>query len=331
MQTVHKILCWVVTDGKPGMENQCLGLAEELRVEPVVKRVVLRSPWRELGPFFRLGGRFAADSRGDPIAPPWPDLLIGSGRQSIIPSLVARRCSRGRTFTVQIQDPVISPRHFDLVIVPRHDRVRGSNVLVTLGALHRVTAERITEAANRATPRLAHLPRPLVAVLIGGSNAAYRLTPTVMGDLAEQLERMARRNRAGLLITCSRRTGSDNEAILRARVRDLPGEMWDGTGENPYFAYLGLADAIVVTADSVSMVSEACSTGKPVYVVDLEGGSGKFQAFHETLHDDGFTRPFSGTIDSWHYPPLADTAQVAAEVRRLLRDKQLRLQEPQPA
>jgi len=308
----------VVTDGKPGMENQCLGLAEALGLTPVVKRVQLRSPWRQLSPYLRLGNRFAAGPNGDPIRPPWPDLLIGTGRQSIAPSLTVRKLSHGRTFTVQIQDPQISPRNFDVVVVPRHDRLRGGNVLVTRGALHRVTPKILAEAGERFAAKLAHLPHPRIAVLIGGNNGVYALTPTIMGDVADKLAALARTHGAGLMVTPSRRTGADNEAILRARLSGLPAEVWDGTGENPYFAYLSLADAVVVTCDSVSMTSEACSTGKPVYVIDLDGGSPKFRAFHEGLVKDGITRPFTGELDRWTYPTFDDTGDVAAEVRHRL-------------
>ncbi|MBP2313324.1 mitochondrial fission ELM1 family protein [Azospirillum soli] len=300
------------------MENQCLGLAEALGLTPVVKRVSLRSPWRQLSPYLRLGNRFAAGPNGDPIRPPWPDLLIGTGRQSIAPSLAARKLSHGRTFTVQIQDPQLSPRNFDTVVVPRHDRLRGANVLVTRGALHRVTPKILAEAGERHAARLAHLPHPRIAVLIGGNNGVYALTPTIMSDVADKLAALSRAHGAGLMVTPSRRTGTDNEAILRARLSGLPAEVWDGTGENPYFAYLSLADAIVVTCDSVSMTSEACSTGKPVYVIDLDGGSPKFRAFHDGLVKDGITRPFTGDLDHWTYPTFNDTDEVANEVRHRL-------------
>ncbi|MBT5646243.1 MAG: hypothetical protein HOJ41_00140, partial [Rhodospirillaceae bacterium] len=95
---------------------------------------------------------------------------------------------------------------------------------------------------------------------------------------------------------------------------DTPCWFWDGSGDNPYFGLLGLADAIVVTADSVSMVSEACATGKPVHVIELDGGSAKFARFHEALRRAGITRPFNGTLESWTYDAPDDTARVAAEI-----------------
>ncbi len=308
--------CWVITDGKAGMENQCLGLAEALEADVVVKRVHLRNPWRRLSPYLHLGARFAADTGGDPIAPPWPEIAIGCGRQAIPPLIAIRQASRGRCFTIYLQDPRISARHFDLVVPPEHDRLRGPNVVTTRGALHRVTPAVLAAAAERFAPSLSALPHPRVAVLIGGSSAAYHLTPIIMGDVADRLTALAQAG-AGLMVTTSRRTGADNTAILRARLDGQENvAFWDGTGENPYFAYLGLADAIVVTCDSTNMVSEACSTGKPVHVIELEGGTPKFRRFLDGLYGAGLARPFTGVLESWRYEPLNEPARIAAEVRR---------------
>jgi len=307
-----------MTDAKPGMENQCLGLAEALGLDAVRKHVYPRPPWKYLPPSLWLAPFHAYTADSDPLVAPWPDILIATGRATVAASIAIRRDSRGRTFTVQIQNPGVAFRHFDLVIPPRHDNCAGANVFSTRGALHRVTAQRLAAEAERFAPALAHLPRPLVAVLIGGSNKIYRLTPQILHELADKLAAMSRATGAGLAITLSRRSGADAEAVLRDKLADVPKVIWAGQGDNPYFAYLGLADHIVVTADSVSMVSEACSTGKPIYVVELEGGSQKFKRFHQGLRADGITREFSGQLESWHYAPLNDTALAAAEVRRRL-------------
>ena len=310
--------CWVVTDGKPGMENQCLGLAEAMGLDPVIKRVRLRFPWKQLSPsVLRIGNAWSLAAGSDPIAPPWPDVLIATGRHSVSSSLAVRAAAPS-CFRIQIQDPGIRPSLFDLVVVPRHDRLRGANVMVTVGALHRVTGAVIEAAAARLGPAFANLKRPLVAVLVGGDNGAYRMDAAAATQLGAHLAALADSG-AGLLVTPSRRTGAANEAILRQALAGRSAFIWDGAGENPYFALLGLADAIVATPDSVSMVSEACSTGKPVYIADLPGGSRKFDAFHQGLRDDGTTRRFEGRLERWSYPPLDDTARVAEEAwRRLL-------------
>jgi hypothetical protein len=321
---MHTITCWVVTDGKAGMESQCLGLAAALGLTPVVKRVALRSPWRQMTPYVRLFQRHAFASHSDALRPPWPDLLIATGRHSVAASLYVREESRkaGRgTVTVQLQNPAISSDHFDLVVTPRHDRLDGVNVISTKGALHRVNRHLLAEGAETLSALVGELPRPYIGVLVGGSNAAYRLTPKRMTRLAGQLAEAARKLKGSLLITPSRRTDAESLAILKAAAEAVPHFVWDGSGDNPYFGILGLADFIVATADSVNMVSEACATGKPVYVADLPGGSRKFRRFHRMMHKDGMTRPFEGTLEPFYYPPLDDMSAVAERVRMLLQTR----------
>ena len=311
--------CWVVTDGKIGMENQCLGLAAALGLAPAVKRVKLRFPWSVLAPYLKGGLDSAFSPEGDPMVPPWPDLLIATGRQSIPASLLAKRASGGKTFTVQLQDPVISPANFDLVVVPQHDALRGPNVSVTRGALHRVTPAVLQTEAEKLAPLFSTFKPPRIAVLIGGTNAVYKLTSKEMIPLAAQLAQLAKTTGGSLLVTPSRRTGDDNVAILKEALRDVPSYIWDGQGPNPYFALLAHADFIMPTCDSVNMVTEACSTGKPVYVIDLPGGSDKFRRFHAMMQKDGYTRAFKGELVAYSYPPLDDMGTVVGLIREGLR------------
>ncbi|MDD4615654.1 MAG: mitochondrial fission ELM1 family protein [Alphaproteobacteria bacterium] len=313
----QKTACWVVTDGKAGMENQCIGLAEALGFLPIVKRVKLKSPWKQLVPFLRCGLSHAFSDTGDSLSPPWPDVLISCGRAGIGGSLYVRRASRKNgargVFTVHIQNPVIAPSLFDLVIVPRHDRLMGPNIIATRGSLHRITPEILSREAEKFLPRVANLPSPRIAVLIGGTSAVYSLTPHEMKGIAAQLADVAKQY--GLMITTSRRTGEENLAVLQQALEGTKCFIWDGKGDNPYFGMLGLAEAVLVTCDSVNMVCEACVTGKPVMVISLPGGSEKFRRFHQAMRDDGFTRPFNGCIETWSYPPLDEMSLVAARIK----------------
>lgn len=305
---------WVLTEGHIGMENQALGLAEALGLDPAIKRLWPRAPWRFLPPRLWPAPLRAPGHAGDALAPPWPDLLITCGKRATAPALAIRRASGGRTFAVHISDPRMPATKFDLLVVSAHDPPRGENVVVVRGTVHRVTQAKLEAEARRLEARLKGLPRPLVAVLIGGSNRKHKVRGEAMERLASQLVSLCRDAGAGLAITASRRTGAANEAILRRRLAGMPAEIWDGAGENPYFGYLGLADAIVVSADSVSMVSEACSTGKPVHVARLATMSRRLEAFHAGLERDGLTRPFDGALHDWRYDPLDDTAAAAGEV-----------------
>lgn len=315
---------WVLTDGKAGTENQALGLAEAVGLPVVVKRLMPRALWRAPPaalwtlPLGTLALRLVPGPRSAPLAPPWPALLIAAGKPSVGPAIAIRRASDGQTLVVQVQDPRVDPRHFDLVAAPRHDGLSGANVVQTRGALHRVTQARLDEAAARFAPLLAPLPRPLVAVLIGGNSAHYKLTAAATAQLIQQLQGLQASTGAGLAITASRRTGEANARSLRAALTGPGIYFWDGQGDNPYFGLLALADAIVVTEDSVSMTSEAASTGKPVFTVQLEGGAAKFNRFHAGLQAEGVTRPFSGHLERWGYAPLDDTETVAAAIRNRL-------------
>ncbi|MFQ5785930.1 MAG: mitochondrial fission ELM1 family protein [Alphaproteobacteria bacterium] len=310
--------CWVLSDGKPGHENPCRGLAEAVGLDTVVKRVAPRAPWSHLPPRLWFAPFRAPGPGSDALAPPWPDLMIAAGRQTVALSIAIRKASGGRTFTVQVLKPQAPLERFDLVAAPAHDCAEGANVIATIGALNRVTPRRLEAEAARFAATVARLPTPRVAVLVGGDGKRHRLTPAVAAGIGARLDAFARDAGAGLMVTPSRRTGAASAAALGERLDPARTVMWNGEGDNPYFGYLGLADAIVVTGDSIAMVSEACTTGKPVYVLDLPGGAAKFRRFHRDLRDTGRTRRFDGRLESWRYPKLDETARVAAEVRRRL-------------
>ncbi|MEY4879519.1 MAG: hypothetical protein RJB62_988 [Pseudomonadota bacterium] len=313
--------CWVVTDGKAGMESQCVGLAEALGLTPEIKRVALRFPWRQLTPYFRIAQSLGFAKGSAALTPPWPDLVIATGRQSVAAALhisAQARKNGTRTVTVQLQNPGISPSHFDLVVTPRHDGLTGANVIATKGALHRVTHETLYEGASRLVPYVTRLPKPYIGVLIGGANAVYDFPRDAARKLGARLAEAAAALGGSVLVTPSRRTGAEAEAALKEGLKDTSRFYWEGNGFNPYFGILGLADFLVVTGDSVNMVSEALATGKPVYVYDLPGGSAKFSRFHQGLREQGLTRAFAGSVDAFSYTPPDDMAVVTRRIHALL-------------
>ena len=303
---------WIVTDGGAGFEVQALGIAEALGVVPEVKRVRQVVPWQWLAPWGPVG---------DPhdIGSPWPDLVLAAGRQSIPFARYIRRESKGKTFVAVLQDPRVPASWFDFVWVPAHDRLRGPNVLATIVSPHRLTPQRLAEEAARVAPALARLPHPRIAVLLGGANAVFRFDEAAATRIGDELAGLAKRYKAGLMVTPSRRTGVRQAEIIRERIKDVPAVMWDGEGANPYFGYLGAADAVLVTCDSVNMVGEATSTGKPVYVIGLKGGSPKWERFLGAIYAHGAARPFAGKLETWRYTPLNATAEIAAALLRAMK------------
>ncbi|MBV9860459.1 MAG: mitochondrial fission ELM1 family protein [Alphaproteobacteria bacterium] len=310
-------LAWVLHDGKAGMASQSVGLAEATGFSFAEKPLEIRLPWSWLPPSCWVSPLAAVRGGRAILAPPWPDLVIACGRQAAVPALAIRRASGGTTIAAQIQDPRIGRAEFDVMFVPEHDRLRGDRVFVTRGALHRVTAARLAAERGRFAA-LRNLPRPIFAVLIGGNNRAYRLSARRLGEIADAVAKAARAAGGSVLVTPSRRTGAHGIELLRRGFRHVPGAVWDGTGENPYYAYLASADAVLVTADSISMVSEAAATGKPVHILDLDGGDAKFARFHAAMRAAGVTRSFSGEIESWSYAALDETRRAGEALRALV-------------
>lgn len=320
MQSVDDI-CWVLTDGKAGMEAQAIGLAEAVGLPHETKRLRGGLPWRYLPAAVWPPGVMGLSPRSDQLTAPWPRLVISCGRHAVGPALEVKRRSGGATTVVHIQHPHVRLSRFDLVVAPAHDRVAGPNVEVTAGSVHRVTRARLDQAATALADKERQWPSPRIAVLVGGSNGAYRLDEVETARLAAQLKEVAHKTRGSLLVTPSRRTGVENIRILKRALSGTPGQVWDLQGPNPYFAWLGAADAILATGDSVNMVSEAASTGKPVYLLQLPavGRVEKFRRFHQAMIEAGAVKPFDGKIDfEWAPVAIDDTQRAAARVRALL-------------
>lgn len=318
MTTLHHDACWVVTDGAAGNRRQALALAEALT--PAIREIVveLRAPWSWFAPRSLPGARMALGRNDETLLPPWPTLVIGCGRSAAWATRHIRTWSEGRTLAVQLLDPRIDPVHWDLVIAPKHDPLRGENVLNPLGSLNPIDDAWLDDGRAAFSP-FAALPSPRLGVLIGG---ARRGTPFDDAAAALFIDAVKARHRAdggSVLVAASRRTPAAQLARIRDAFAGLPGVVWTDSadGANPYPGILGWADRFIVTPDSVNMLSEACATGKPVHTVVSKPLPDKLARFHaelratKRLHDVDAPTPAS-------QPPLRETAAIAAEVRKHL-------------
>lgn len=309
--------CWLLSESYAGLQAQGLGLAEAAGLAPELHELVPRPPWHLLSARF-WPNKLAPVAAS--IAPPYPPLAIACGGMgaAVGAALCTRTARSDRVRIVQVQHPRMALRRFDVVVVVRHDRLTGPNVIVTRTALHRVTQARLAAGGEAWRSTFAALPRPLVAVLVGGSNGRLRLDPPTGQRLAAQLAAMMDRDHVGLMLTPSRRTDPEVTRALTEALAPRGAFIWDGSGENPYFGMLALADAVVATEDSVSMVSEAVATHAPVLLAELPGRSRRIGQFTEDLLADGRVRRFTGRLDLWPTTPLDDTPAAGAEVRHRL-------------
>lgn len=313
------LVAWVLSDGKAGDEQPCLGVVEALGVAHERRHVAPRAPFSWFMPHGPVDPREAPGRPGSalrppsPLQPPWPDLVVASGRRAVSYLRALKRASDGRCFTVFLKDPRTGPGAADFIWAPSHDRIRGPNVVATLTSPHRVSAARLAEARAAPDARLAALPAPRAAVLVGGRSRHVRFEESDIARLVGGLAELAGSG-VSLAITTSRRTPEALRAQLSALVAKTGGVLWDGMGPNPYLAMLASADAVVVTADSVNMVGEALATSAPVLVFGLPGGAARHRAFLAELEGLGQVRPFRGRLEAWPREPLDTTPIIARAV-----------------
>jgi mitochondrial fission protein ELM1 len=306
------LTAWALTTGEDGMRTQARGLAHAVAARVVEKQVP------RAGALDWLRGQFGRPRLPDDVAAPWPDVLVTCGRRSVPYAVAIRRASLGRTVAVHVQDPRAHHDRFDLVVAMAHDRLpAGPRVMKISTALHDVTAASLDGAAREWRPRLEPLGRPLAGVAVGGD---LRGRPFTLADAGRLIAGLRRLRAAGiaLAVTPSRRTPGVVRTLIAETFADDPSVfVWDLAGGNPYRGILALADRLVVTTDSVSMVSEAIATGHPVELLDL--GFPRHRGFVQGLVDQGFARRFQGDPVPPPPPPPSDpTARVAERVRRLV-------------
>ncbi len=302
----------IVSEPLAGLQAQALGLAERAGLATELRVLEPRGLWEKLPS--RIWPNPLGVARFGALPAP-DELVIGCGG---VAGAVLSRLKRKGSRVVQVQNPRLNPKLFDLVVVNAHDELTGPNVLVTRTALHRVTKDKLKLAKAIWAPRFAHLRRPLVAVLVGGSNGRFTFGTNEALALAMKLATMAAQDHVGLVITASRRTGEEQIRILRRVLEPMGAYIWDGSGDNPYFGMLAAADAIVVTMDSISMVSEAVATDVPVLVQELPGQSRRIGLFAALMKSEGRVRAFEGRAEAWTVQPIDDTDWAASEMLRRL-------------
>ena len=305
---------WILTDGKAGDVAQCRGVAEALGAPFEERRVAPRAPFSWLMPFGPIDPRERATRPGSPIAPPYPDIAIASGRRAAAYLRHVKRRSGGQTFTVFLKDPRTGPDAADLIWVPEHDKLRGRNVLVTPTSPHRFSAAKLAELRGQHTADIDNLPRPRVAVLVGGDSRHHSFSEDDQNRLLNGLRELAHTSRVHFMITASRRTPAGLAYGLAGLAKSGDHLYWTGEEPNPYGLYLAKADAIIATADSTNMIGEATATGKPVHVFEPGGGHDKITRFLGTLRHLGVIHPFPGPLKTTTYEPIDATPVIAQRI-----------------
>jgi mitochondrial fission protein ELM1 len=329
---VEKI-CRIITDSKIGNINPAFALAEE-----IAKKIPLKIEHIQVKDnlFFRfipvflikfLGlskyiGRFYGIYHNSQVV-----LTIGNGSASIVPTVALRLNEyqdsnlAKKTIFIQLQNPRISPHYYDYVIAPMHDNVRSHNAIPTIGSLSRVNSILETSDLKKNT-MFSSLDKPIFAIFIGGTNSRYVFSAKEATEFAQFLLNFSITNKVSLVITCSRRTGQENEVILRRLLKGdniyFPTEE-DG---NPYYMMLKYCDASIITCDSVNMISDSVVAGLQTFIYNLPGENGKFTYFYNALKRRGLL--FDATYEYQHkrVGKLNETERVAQIIIAALEKKE---------
>ncbi|KQY50334.1 mitochondrial fission ELM1 family protein [Lysobacter sp. Root494] len=308
---------WTLSDGHAGNVRQVQALAQAMALPDVHDWTLhARAPWRWLSPrWLPVAGRAFGEGFARAMDMP-PHVAIGCGRQAALATRLLRQ--RG-TRAVQILDPRIATRHWDVVVAPEHDGLRGPNVITLLGSLHPVD-DLWLAAARQQFVSLAQLPQPRTAVLVGGASAHAAFDIESMSRWLDALAARIADEGGSVLATASRRTPEAARDLLRAALGKLPGVVWcdERDGANPYGGLLGWADRIVCTADSVNMLSEAAATNVSMFVAGIDGLGGRPRRFVDSLLAVGRVHAFDDALAPFAVTPLRETARVAGEVRARL-------------
>lgn len=323
---------WVLTDGKAGDLQPCLGVADRLaelmgaeQQKTVIEQRVVEPapPWVWLMPYGPVSPFIKPNSPADPLRKPYPDIAIASGRRAVA-YLRHLKQRAPDCLTVFLKDPKTGTGAADLIWVPGHDTLRGPNILVSDTGPHRISQARL--AAKRAEPnsQIAALPHPRLGVLLGGPAQKTIYDEDDLADLVRHLESLA--GQAGsVLITTSRRTPQSWLKALAPLAKSKPGIMWtpQSKTDNPYLDFLACADALVVTGDSHNMVSEALATGVPLYLFAPKRLSPKLSAFVKAVYAHELALPLDKTSHSnlvlTPQKPIDSTATIAEQIRDKLK------------
>ncbi len=313
MTNFKNLRAWCLTDGSAGMISQVKGLADALNLNFEQKTIDLKFPWNKLPvgilpPSKIIFNNYKQISLESNIP---PDIIISCGKRSIYASLYLKKLLKNKVFSIHIQNPKINPAHFDLVVAPAHDDLKGKNVLQTDLALNHINKSLLSKEAELYAAQFSKIEKPICAIFLGGQNRNYRFDISVVKVLADQVDKIIKNNDIQLYILFSRRTDQFIIEYLKERFLDQ-NIIWNGEG-NPYLALMKFSKYLICTADSVSIISESISSTKPVYIFNLPSlkKNNRIEKFITMLLQKNYARLLGEKLEDFTNLYQNETFQVA--------------------
>lgn len=305
---------WIISENAAGMYNQAVGLANAMRLSYQKIYIRLRKPWDYFPSGFYPLPQFAIHNLQDMLPSQCPKIVITSGKRSVYASLMLKSKLGKKVTTIHIQDPKINPKHFDFVIAPQHDSIQGSNVYKTQFAVNHINASLLSEAAAEFPDDFSTYQRPLIMVVLGGTNRHFHFDNDSISHMNNQIEDVCQSMNANAIVLFSRRTPpSIKNLCFNSFNSDPLITVWDESKPNPYLALLSRCDYVFLTCDSYSMISEALSAQKKTYIYKLppKKAKSRLQSFIQNSLNKNLISTIQYPLPHYEQNPCSETQKIA--------------------
>ena len=313
-----KLRALLLTEGMHGMISQVEGMAKALNTEFNHKIVRLSFPWNFVPPKFTLISEVILKDKIYLTENETLDLIISCGRKSVIPSILLKK-KNPKIFTIHIQDPKVSLKNFDIIIAPEHDNLTGENVFNSKGAIHYITESEI----NRAKPYLTNKikSQKIVSLILGGPNKHYSFDEDQLIKIFNEIRSNFISKGYEIIVIPSIRTP---KTIIDLAIKEFgtEGYVANSVDKQAYLSAFALATNIVVTCDSTSMISEAATSGKPIYVAHMKPkrDNYRFKKFFKLFKEIGIIRDLGEKVENWTYDKLNEAARLAVTINNKMKN-----------
>ena len=306
----------LLTEGMHGMISQVEGLAKALDIDFTHHKVELKHFWKFIPPRLTpISNVSFKELRTSDF-----DIIISCGRKSVIPSIYLKKISKKKIYNIHIQDPKVNYNFFDLIVAPEHDGISSSNIINTKGAIHYLTDNEIKDNSNYLKSFIKIDERKIFAFIMGGPNKYYEYSTKNMKRIFSTLYNLNKKQNFQLVIIPSMRTPKNTIQY----AKEFFGEthtVIENIDKKAYLSALALAEYIIVTCDSSSMISEAALTGKPIYIANIlpKKNDRRFQKFRNLFRELNITRNLGEPFESWSYEKLDETNRVAKIIKERIK------------
>ena len=312
---MSKLKGLLLTEGMHGMISQVEGLAKALDLDFIHEKIELNNFWKMIPPKFTPVQDFVFKNR---IVNDF-NIVISCGRKSVIPSIYLKKKLKGKIMNIHIQDPKVLLGNFDYIIAPEHDGLIGSNVLQSKGAIHYLRDNELDENKSYLKPQINK--EKIVSFIVGGPNKYYDYEDNIIDSIFSKVKKNFIDNDYQLIFIPSIRTPKN--IINKAKEYfDKNQIIVQDIDKKAYLSSLELADYIVVTCDSTSMISEAAITGKPIYVAQMPNvkKNDRFQKFFELFKSLNIIKNLDNSVEKWNYQKLNETDRISSYIKEQLKN-----------